>query len=198
MKYQELNLKKIREDNGLDFAHFTYLRNMCSCCSTPLEFPARYWHKGIKPTSMDNVQYLIFKNADNGSGRVTKNDDISEYECISWNFPIEKMGKICQDLERQMGKEYEILVPSSEHFCIIAVLKDRKNLLERELEKGYKKLSDYLISPQAFAEQVKRIIDEAGDDYERSHLELDALLCRVLEQNGYGDGVKVYQKAPKW
>ena len=198
MKYQELNLKKIREENELDFAHFTFLTHMCSCCSTPLEFPARYWHKGIKPTSMDNVQYLLFKNADNGSGCVTKNDDISEYECISWNFPVEKMGKICQDLEQQMGKEYEILVPGSEHFCIIAVSKGRKDLLERELKKGYKKLSDYLVSPAAFAEQVKRIIDESGDDYERSRLELDALLCRVLEQNGYAEGVQLYQEAKKW
>lgn len=32
MKYKELNLKKIREDNDLDFAHFTYQKGMCSCC----------------------------------------------------------------------------------------------------------------------------------------------------------------------
>ncbi len=198
MKFEELNLKQIREDNGLDFAHFTFLKNMCSCCSTPLEFPARYWHRGIKPQSMDNVQYLIFKNADNGSGRVTKNDDISEYECILWQFPVEKLGKICKDLEQQMGNEYEILVPGSELFCILAVSKGRKDLLERELQKGYKKLSDYLVSPKSFVEQVKRIIDETGDDYERSHLELDALLCRVLEQNGYTEGVRLYQEAKKW
>lgn len=198
MKYQDIDLKKIREENGLDFAHFTYLRNMCSCCSTPLEFPARYWHKGIKPTSMDNVQYLIFKNADNGSGRVTKNDNISECECISWKFPVEKLGKVCGDLENQMGREYEILVPGSKHLCILAVSRERKDLLERELQNGYKKLSDYLISPTSFAEQVKRIVDKAGDDYEQSHIELDALLCRVLEQNGYTEGVQMYREAKKW
>ena len=147
---------------------------------------------------MNGVQYLIFKNADNGSGRVARNDDIGEFECIQWGFPVEKMGKICQDLEGQMGKEYEILVPSSEHFCIVAVSKSRKDLLEQELKKGYKKLSDYLVSPATFAEQIKRIIDEAGDDFERAHSELDALLCRVLVQNGYAEGVQLYQKAEKW
>ena len=51
MKYQELNLKKIREDNGLDFAHFTYLRNMCSCCSTPLDLNIR---------SGSKIRFIVF------------------------------------------------------------------------------------------------------------------------------------------
>lgn len=32
MQYGDLNLKKIRDDNEFDFAHFTYQRGMCSCC----------------------------------------------------------------------------------------------------------------------------------------------------------------------
>ena len=48
MKYGELNLKKIREDNDLDFAHFTYQRGMCSCCYGPWDLPARYWRGGKK------------------------------------------------------------------------------------------------------------------------------------------------------
>ena len=107
MKYQDLNLRKIREDNGLDFAHFTYLRGMCSCCFSPLELPARYWHKGIKPASMDNVQYLLFKNADNGSGWVKKTDELKDYQCVSWEFPETKLVQICKDLQKQLGDEYD-------------------------------------------------------------------------------------------
>lgn len=198
MKYQELNLKKIREDNGLDFAHFTYLRNMCTCCSTPLEFPARYWHKGIKPTSMDNVQYLIFKNADNGSGRVVKTDDIKRYQSIAWQFPESKLLKICKDIQDQMGNEYFLLVPKSKDFCILAIKRERTELLESEMKQGYRKLDDVLLSPKRFAERVQQIIQEEGEDYERSHTRLDELLCQVLEQNGYGDGVNIYRKTPKW
>lgn len=198
MKYQELNLEKIREDNGLDFAHFTYLRNMCTCCSTPLEFPARYWHRGVKPKTMDGVQYLIFKNADNGSGRVKKTNDIKDYECISWNFPESKLLKICKDIQTQLSEEYVVLVPQNEHFCILAIKESRTNLLKSELARGYRKVDDAYFSPKEFAERVHQIIQEEGEDYERSHTRLDELLCQVLEQNGYGDGVNIYRKTPKW
>lgn len=198
MKYQELNLKKIREDNGLDFAHFTYLRNMCSCCSTPLEFPARYWHKGIKPTSMDNAQYLIFKNADNGSGRVTRTEDIKDYQSIAWQFPEKKLLKICKDIQDQMGNEYVVLIPKSKYFCILAIKRERTELIESEVKQGYRKLEDTIISPKMFAERVQQIVQEEGDDYEAAHARLDELLCQTLEQNGYSDGISIYKKAPKW
>ena len=137
MKYQDLNLRKIREDNGLDFAHFTYLRGMCSCCFSPLELPARYWHKGIKPASMDNVQYLLFKNADNGSGWVKKTDEIKDYQCISWEFPETKLVQICKDLQEQLEDEYVVLVPESKDFCIVIIKASESDLLATELKRGH-------------------------------------------------------------
>lgn len=60
--YKSLNLKKVRDDNGLDFAHFTYLKNQCSCCYGPADLPARYWAGGKRPEKVtDNTQYILFK-----------------------------------------------------------------------------------------------------------------------------------------
>lgn len=117
MKYKELNLRKIREDFGLDFAHFTYLPGMCSCCYTPLDFPLRYWHGGVKPANMDNVQYLLFKNADNGRGCVKATDNI-EKPYIEWDFPMEKLAPICKALQEQLGNEYVVLIPPNSSLCI--------------------------------------------------------------------------------
>ena len=198
MQYKELDLRKIREDHGLDFAHFTYLKNMCSCCSTPLEFPARYWHGGARPATMDNVQYLLFKNADNGSGRVTANEELKDCQCISWNFPKEKLVPICVDLQKQVGDEYEVLVPDGDWHCILIIEKTRQDALERELKSGYTRVSEYMYSPESFAKCVERIIQDCGEDYEAAHVKLDELLCRALEQNGYCKGVDLYRHATKW
>ena len=61
MKYRDLNLKKIREDNDLDFAHFTYQKGMCSCCYGPWDLPKRHWKNGIVREQSEDVQYLLFK-----------------------------------------------------------------------------------------------------------------------------------------
>ena len=82
-KYAELNLKKIREDNGLDFAHFTYVKGMCSCCYGPTDLPAIYWKDGIVKNEEDKYSYILFKNANNGSGQVKRKDEITNYTCIS-------------------------------------------------------------------------------------------------------------------
>ena len=198
MTYQDLNLKKIREDNELDFAHFTFMKNMCTCCYDPLDFPARYWRGGIKPTSMNNVQYLLFKNADNGSGVVKKTDKIKDYQCIAWRFPEAKLKKICSDLRSQLGKEFVVLTPPNDILCILAIRADKTDLIQRELEKGYVITEEWPMSPETFEAQVRNIIQNCGEDYEMAHDKLDELLCQVLEQNGYHEGVNAYRKTPKW
>lgn len=156
--YGSLNLKKIREDCGLDFAHFTYQRGQCSCCYGPKDMPARYWAKGKKPKMInltyredgslasfqwdrkdEDIQYILFKNANNGSGIVTKNDVIcerSKYDTwlgssptiriyIEWQFPEEKMDQVLQALREQLDPDYVILRPENEYECIgIALRKD--------------------------------------------------------------------------
>ena len=82
MKYGELNLREIRDLADIDFAHFTYRRGQCSCCYGPKDLLKMYWKNRVIPEH-DDYSYILFKNADNGSGTVTKNDEISDGTCIS-------------------------------------------------------------------------------------------------------------------
>lgn len=159
-KYGDLNLRKIREDNDLDFAHFTYRKGQCSCCYGPLDMAARYWKKKPvyvvdKPATQtsggwghyeldgekintDSIQYVLFKNANNGSGTKTKNDDIGKYTCVSWKMPQDKLKKVCQDLKSQLDEDYTVYMPTSDMFCILIIRNDYEfyNGKEKEL-KGY-------------------------------------------------------------
>lgn len=118
MQYGDLNLKKIRDDNGLDFAHFTYQRGMCSCCYGPRDLPKRYWRGNVIPEDDYDYTYLLFKNADNGSGHVKRTDEIDNYTCIEWRFPMEKLEKVCKDLQEQLGDKYVVLMPADKYTCI--------------------------------------------------------------------------------
>lgn len=140
MQYGDLNLKKIRDDNGLDFAHFTYQRGMCSCCYGPRDLPKRYWRGNIIPDDDYEYTYLLFKNADNGSGHVKRTDEIENYTCIEWDFPVEKLEKVCKDLQGQVGNEYVVMVPPNEWNCIIIFGKNNIDSIERHKKDGYKNI----------------------------------------------------------
>lgn len=132
MKYKDLDLKKIREDNGLDFAHFTYQKGMCSCCYGPKDLPKRYWRNNTIPEHY-NYTYLLFKNADNGSGIVKRDDEIDDYTCIEWDFQIEKLENVCKDLQTQLGDEYVVLKPKNVLSCIL-IFKKGSRYLESHLK----------------------------------------------------------------
>lgn len=119
MKYKELNLKKIRETMDLDFAHYTYKRGMCSCCYGPKDLPKSYWKNGIIQTDRDydDIEYILFKNADNGGGCVKGEDEISN-EFIEWNLPEEKLNGVCEMLQQQVGDEYRVVKPENNMRCI--------------------------------------------------------------------------------
>lgn len=144
MKYKELNLKKIREDNDLDFAHFTYQKGMCSCCYGPWDLPKRYWRGGQKlPDDGREVQYILFKNADNGGGIVKREDEICchGYDCVAWSFPIEKLENVCKDLQTQLGDGYVVLVPPNKMYCII-VCEAGTRYVESHIKDGYKTIQN--------------------------------------------------------
>ena len=134
MKYNELNLKKIRDDNDLDFAHYTYKRGMCSCCYGPKDLPSLYWSGRIIPEG-DDYTYLLFKNADNGSGIVKGTDDIKDYQCIEWGFPLEKLHNVCGDLQKQLGDDYVVFVPKDNSTCIMVFHKGSR-YIDRIVEEG--------------------------------------------------------------
>lgn len=56
------------------------------------------------------------------------------------------------------------------------------------------------MTPKEFKEEMQKIVDkeDADGDREKCHVEADALLCKVLKQLGYGDGVKVFNDLGKW
>lgn len=162
--YGDLNLKDLRDECGLDFAHFTYQRGMCSCCYNPKDLPARYWRGGIIPfnkisyfcddfkkttddeTKEGEYTYLLFKNADNGSGTVTKADTIEDYTCIEWGFPYSLLDKVVEMLAEQLDDDYVILKPVNHGTTIIIrtkedYVKDKISDLRHSLENDSKNAS---------------------------------------------------------
>lgn len=137
MLYKELDLKKIREKNGLDFAHYTFGRGQCSCCYGPFDMPARYWKNGVKPSAyIDGTEiyedgrlvggkpreltYILFKNACNGSGTVRAADTIKSHTCVSYHVrSMDQLATICADLQEQLGDTYFVEKPDNFSSCII-------------------------------------------------------------------------------
>lgn len=117
-KYSDLKLKEIREAAGIDFAHYTYHRGQCSCCYGPKDLPKLYWKNRVIPEH-DDYSYILFKNADNGSGTVTKNDIIDDYTCISWKCSEEQLDTVCKMLEEQLDDDYIVEKPEDPHTCIV-------------------------------------------------------------------------------
>jgi hypothetical protein len=138
--YGDLNLRAIREATGLDFAHYTYQPNMCSCCYGPEDFPKRYWNKdsitidqeGKIHAKDENYSYILFKNASNGSGSVTKNDTIIPSEIagddvyISYSFRDDaQRDAVIAALQEQLGDLYIVTTPEDENHCIRIIGHDR-------------------------------------------------------------------------
>ena len=116
--YGELDLRAIREACGLDFAHYTYKPNQCSCCYGPQDLPARYWHKGIIRQD-DDITYILFKNAKNCRGTVKAKNYIKNYTCISWKMSPEQLTQVCDMLQAQLGDNYIVEKPQYTWYTII-------------------------------------------------------------------------------
>lgn len=60
------------------------------------------------------------------------------------------------------------------------------------------------MTPKEFADEMRRITNEElhkHDPYwdtEQIHIEMDSLMCSVLEDLGYSEGVDIFEKMPKW
>lgn len=138
-KYGDLNLKKIRDDYGLDFAHFTYLKGQRACEFSLLDFPARYWRDGKKPTKIETdvsvncemngkpldknkIWYVLFRNVGGSGGTKTRGDDIKGDVYIDWNMPKATLRKVCKALKGQLGNEYSICEPKSPAYTIIIAM----------------------------------------------------------------------------
>lgn len=58
------------------------------------------------------------------------------------------------------------------------------------------------MTPEEFAKKMKEIAESKDykkfRDSENLHMEADMLLCRVLIELGYIDGVKIFKEMEKW
>ena len=136
--YADLDLAKIRDEADIDFAHFTYTGGRCSCCYYPHNLPFIYWKGKTRAEKMANreagarsekYEYILFKNARNGSGQKKKTDTIGIRHgwwndggigkvYIEWRMSEEKLGKVCDMLQKQLGDNYKVVKPANEGYCI--------------------------------------------------------------------------------
>ena len=49
-----------------------------------------------------------------------------------------------------------------------------------------------------FAERMRSIRLEFGDDEEVCHEKMDELMCKTLRNLGYEEGVEIFEETPKW
>lgn len=57
------------------------------------------------------------------------------------------------------------------------------------------------MTPEEFRDKMRAIFAEDKDSYpdlEASHANADGLMCELLRQLGYGEGVEIFEKADKW
>lgn len=126
--YADLNLKELREKCDIDFAHYTYRRGQCSCCYGPKNLAKTHWRKGIDVENVEDYSYILFKNADNGSGHVTKNDELNDIEFVEWGeLNDEKLNAVCKELSIQYGDNWIVLVPNCNYKTIIIVNREYRN-----------------------------------------------------------------------
>lgn len=121
--YSDLDLKSLAIECGLDFAHYTYEPGMCSCCFGPLRFSDCYWVNGSKgrkrAENIGNYTYILFKNAENGSGVVSDSDLIENDTYIGYRVNNKnQLLKVCEHLQKQLGNDYEIVIPDDFSYCI--------------------------------------------------------------------------------
>lgn len=54
------------------------------------------------------------------------------------------------------------------------------------------------MTPEKFADKMNAIFNEYFNDEERRHIAMDNLMCEVLRELGYGDGIDIFENADKW
>lgn len=55
-----------------------------------------------------------------------------------------------------------------------------------------------MITPEKFKYEMRKIREEFGDDEEIAHSRMDKLMCMVLVELGFMDGVEIFDKQNKW
>lgn len=192
--YKDLDLAAIREAADLDFAHYTYEKGMCSCCFGPKNLSNKYWKNGkvshkeaysawffdekreyhaefgnpLDKPHDNEFEYLLFKNADNGSGIIDNEDMVIEKDYIEWGFPSEKLELVCSMLQKQLGDDYKVIRPKDLSTCI---------QVRRELTRDDLEIMIFQEVMQAW-EQVKK--EDCHKNYDKEFILIDGFLDELL------------------
>lgn len=59
-------------------------------------------------------------------------------------------------------------------------------------------LDTTVITPEAFKTRMANIFYSAGKDVESCHGQMDDLMCELLRNLGYGEGIDIFEAAEKW
>lgn len=57
-------------------------------------------------------------------------------------------------------------------------------------------LEEAIMVPEQFAAAMSRI--SLSDDPENNHIHADALMCKLLKDLGYGNGIDIFRSMNKW
>jgi len=55
-----------------------------------------------------------------------------------------------------------------------------------------------VLTPEEFAIRMRLLVEKHSADVEVFHIKADDLLCSMLCELGYDDGVNAFMDAPKW
>jgi hypothetical protein len=55
-----------------------------------------------------------------------------------------------------------------------------------------------MTTPEQFRDKMQKIREEVGGDAEVAHARMDEVLCHVLVELGYRDGVAIFENQAKW
>ena len=54
------------------------------------------------------------------------------------------------------------------------------------------------MTPQQFTEAMRSLLHRTSLEPEAAHLEADQLMCELLRQLGYGEGIDLFDGLQKW
>lgn len=54
------------------------------------------------------------------------------------------------------------------------------------------------MTPTDFAVQMRRLATSEEDGLEETHMKADKLMCTILREWGYSEGVDVFEEMDKW
>ena len=57
-----------------------------------------------------------------------------------------------------------------------------------------------MITPSEFKDKMLKLEEEfgSGKDEEEFHIEADKLICQIMREFGYGEGINIFERNPIW